>query len=151
MSEAASTNYAKVWIEGTDTELRLSAMEQDARFQRAMQKEMGMLRPAPAPALLPAPPKVRDVISINTSVHRLPQSTAQRIIAEVCTKHRVSRAELLGHQREQRIVIARHEAFYRMKTETTLSLPAIGTRMGSKDHSTVHHGVKRHIERMAKQ
>lgn len=130
-------NFAQIWVEGTDAELRLSARAQDLRFQKAMRRELDM----------PEPPKVRDMIDVTTPIRRPNLSPAQNIINEVCAKHRVSREELLGRQREHRIVLARHEAFYRMKTETTLSLPAIGTRMGSKDHTTVLNGVRKHMQR----
>lgn len=70
------------------------------------------------------------------------------IVAEVSTKHGVTRAEIMSPQRCRRIVLARQEIFYRLSTETTMSLPAIGRRIGDKDHTTVLHGVRKHRERM---
>lgn len=74
-------------------------------------------------------------------------SPTQRIIADVCEKHKVSRPELFGLQRGRGIVKARHEAYYRMKKETTMSLAQIGVRMGGKDHSTILNGVSSHMRR----
>jgi hypothetical protein len=95
--------------------------------------------------------KVRDFIVLTDDIDiDGPEQTItwQQIIATVCAKHFVSRAELLGRQRSRRIVAARHEAMYRMSTETTLSLPAIGRRLGGKDHTTVFYGVKMHRQRV---
>jgi chromosomal replication initiation ATPase DnaA len=36
---------------------------------------------------------------------------------------------------------------YRLRTETGLSFPQIGLRLGGRDHSTVIHGVKTHCKR----
>lgn len=70
------------------------------------------------------------------------------VIDQVCAKHSLTRAELLSSRRSRPLVIARHEAMYRMSKETTMSLPAIGRRMGGKDHSTVLSGIRRHKQRM---
>lgn len=74
-------------------------------------------------------------------------SSAQLIIGDVCVKYKVSKEELFGEQRSKNIVWARHEAFYRMKKETTLSLARIGARLGGRDHTTVISGVAAHIRR----
>ena len=37
---------------------------------------------------------------------------------------------------------------YRMKTETTMSLPKIGDRLGGKDHTTVLYGIRKHKAKM---
>lgn len=90
----------------------------------------------PQPMVVP----ITLVIPDNTQTWR-------RIILETAIKHNIMPAEMLSAQRAYKLVIARHEVMYRMKTETTMSLPAIGRRLG-KDHTTVLHGVRRHIERM---
>lgn len=71
----------------------------------------------------------------------------RRIILEVAIKHNVMPAEMLSAQRAYNLVAARHEVMYRLKTETTMSLPAIGKKLG-KDHTTVLHGVRKHKARM---
>lgn len=70
------------------------------------------------------------------------------IVAEVLAKHGVTRAELMSAQRGVHIVACRHEVFYRMSKETTLSLPQIGKRIGGKDHTTVLHGIRRHAAKI---
>lgn len=69
------------------------------------------------------------------------------IIDEVCTKHRVAKEAVFGQQRSRELVSARFEAYYRLSTETRLSLPQIGDRMGGKDHTSVIHGIRAYRRR----
>lgn len=124
---------------------------QDRRFQRAMRQELHTLAAERGLRLKPTPrPRgPRDVITIpRTVASEIPMTDSQRIITEVCAKHSVTRAELIGQQRSRPIAIARQEAAYRLKTETTMSLPQIGRRLGGRDHTTIIHSVRRHLERM---
>jgi hypothetical protein len=66
------------------------------------------------------------------------------IVHEVCAKHCITKAELMSVRRARNIVAARHEAMWRMSKETTMSLPAIGRRMGDRDHTTVLHGIRKY-------
>lgn len=66
------------------------------------------------------------------------------ILREVANKHKLNVTDLLSTRRPRNIVAARHEAMYRMKTETSLSLPSIGKRLGGLDHTTVIHGLRRY-------
>lgn len=66
------------------------------------------------------------------------------ILREVADKHGVSLVDLMSKRRGRGVVAARHEAMYRMRYETTMSLPQIGRRMGGRDHSTVLHGIRSH-------
>jgi hypothetical protein len=145
---------AMMWKIADEPQMRKFITEQDNRFQQAMRAAHGVVRPTlvpPAPVALPQPavaPTPSYAPQPQEEPALMPVTHWKRIVNEVCTKHKVSRGELMGPQREQRIVIARHEAMYRMKKETTLSLPAIGKKMGGKDHATVMNAVRRHEERM---
>ena len=139
-----------LWKIGSEERLREYIISQDKRFQAAMRAALGV---PPLPKVVrrsmpsPRPPVTapRDVIDLATNAALLRQPIAwKRIVEEICIKHQVSRAELLSAQRSVRIVAARHEAMYRMKTETTMSLPQIGRRLGNRDHTTVLHGVRRY-------
>lgn len=90
---------------------------------------------------LPPPPSYDGAIFRGTQHWKI-------IVREVCEKHSVSIAEIIGNRRARHLVIARHEAFHRLSTETTMSLPQIGYRMGGKDHTTVLHGIRAHKKRM---
>jgi len=72
----------------------------------------------------------------------------KQIKAEVAKKHSVTLKEMDGPFRNRHIVRARQEACYRMKTETTMSYPEIGRRMGGIDHTTVIHGYRKHAARL---
>ena len=73
----------------------------------------------------------------------------RRISLEVAAKYKLTLPELLSNRRAKELVCARHEAMYRMKMETSLSFAEIGRRIGGRDHTTILHGVRKHIERMA--
>jgi len=70
----------------------------------------------------------------------------RRIVIEVARKHGLTFVQLAGQQRFRKIVAARHECFWRLHNETTMSLPAIGRRL-NRDHTTVLHGIKQHEKR----
>ena len=72
----------------------------------------------------------------------------KQIARQVAAKHGVSVTDLLSARRDRPVAVARHEAFYRCRHETTLSLPEIGRRFGGRDHTTVLHGVRMHEQRM---
>lgn len=104
---------------------------------------------APLPMVSVAPAtlkRVRDIIVVAQE-QRGTVADGTRwldILDEVCAKHGMTRAQVLSVRRAVPIVAARHEAMYRLSKETSMSLPAIGRRMGGKDHTTVLHAIRRH-------
>jgi chromosomal replication initiation ATPase DnaA len=72
------------------------------------------------------------------------RSRWKQIVTEVCEKHKIGRVEVMSRTRRYAVVNARHEAMWRMRAETTMSLPEIGKRLGGFDHTTVLHGVRKH-------
>jgi hypothetical protein len=95
---------------------------------------------------LPPPPEPLEETRLPAVILSAP--AWKLIVQEVCAKHGLTLPVILGARRSKQIVLARHEAFYRLSTETTMSLPQIGYRMGGKDHSTVIHGIRQHEARM---
>lgn len=93
---------------------------------------------------------VRDIISVMSEEKaHLPDPEHWRdIVEEVCAKHCVTAAELFSIRRARHIVKARQEAMYRLSVETSMSLPAIGRKMGNRDHTTVIYGIRSHEARM---
>jgi chromosomal replication initiator protein len=75
--------------------------------------------------------------------------TARQILSEVSQKRGIPVADIVGPWRRQDLVEARHEAAYRMRTETMMSFPLIGRAIGGRDHTTVLHGYRRHAARLA--
>jgi len=66
----------------------------------------------------------------------------KQVVLDVCKRHRVTFKDVLGESRVHKIVAARQEVYYRLKTERNMSFSAIGKRL-NKDHSTVMYGIKK--------
>ncbi len=94
--------------------------------------------------------RVRDILTIaqENRAEAFDPGHWLEIIDQVCAKHGLTRGELLSSRRSKSLVAARHEAMYRMGKETSMSLPAIGRRMGGKDHTTVLHGIRKHAAKL---
>jgi Bacterial dnaA protein helix-turn-helix len=73
---------------------------------------------------------------------------ARRILEDVSIKHRVSIVDILSERRCVNYVLARQEAMYRLKNETTWSLTRIG-RFLRRDHTTCLYGIEKHAQRIA--
>lgn len=63
-----------------------------------------------------------------------------RIVAE---HFQLSAADLCGRKRTKVVAGARQIAMYFLREEHALSLPAIGTLLGGRDHSTVRYGIEK--------
>lgn len=114
--------------------------------------------PPPRPVLVPVdrvnPPTRQEIDSIAERLAKLESLLedgeyvgavrAKIIIKAVALKHGVTVNDIKGPFRQKALVDARHEAFYRLRTETTLSYPSIGRYVGDKDHTTVLHGAIKH-------
>lgn len=71
----------------------------------------------------------------------------RRIVGEVSVKHQVTVDDIMGPSLARHVTRARHECCYRLRTETELSLPLIGRRMGGIDHTTVLYAIRAHAKR----
>ena len=70
---------------------------------------------------------------------------ALRILNEVCTQYGVTKLDLISDRRTANLMRPRMHAYYRLRTETTLSFPQIGRLMGGRDHTTAMHGYKKFL------
>lgn len=118
-----------------------------------------------------APPKpvVRDIIYVQrgpawlydepigpkkpsfyqqTIIPRSSHHAAKEIVAEVAAKYGVTVADLKSHRRVKILVTARQEAMFRLRHETTWSLPKIGGFLGGRDHTTAIHSIRQHAKRL---
>lgn len=81
----------------------------------------------------------------------------RKIIAEVAAVHRLSVADICGHARSSRLVVARHEAIWTCRRITKengaprYSTTFLGDLFGGRDHTSILHAVRRHEERLAAQ
>ena len=70
------------------------------------------------------------------------------IISTVAKHYNITYADILSEKRTKNIAIARQVAMYLTRELTELSLPAIGTNVGGRNHSTVIHAVDKVKEDM---
>lgn len=70
------------------------------------------------------------------------------IIAEVAQAHRLQPRDLTGHDRFAHMILARHEAIWRVRVETKISSPQIGRFFGGRDHTTILWACRRHQQRL---
>jgi hypothetical protein len=76
------------------------------------------------------------------------KALARQIVLEVAERHGVTFEEIVSMRRQQRIVDARNEVYYRLRNETTWSFPSIGRFLGDRDHSSVMCGARKHAKRL---
>ena len=72
----------------------------------------------------------------------------KRIIAECLIKHQIKYIHVASECRNFELVTCRQEICYRLKEETSYSLPQIGRLLGGRDHTTVLFAIRRHKEIM---
>lgn len=138
-----------IWKHGSELEVRRFVMGQDFRFRAVMRAELEALAEERGRRLVKKTAD-RDILRIRpTEPSQTPIGDANRIIQEVCDSHGVTKGEMLGRQRSKPIATARQEACWRLSKETTLSLAQIGRKLGGRDHTTVMHGIRRHLENEA--
>ena len=82
-------------------------------------------------------------------VGHAPRIPFGEILATVAAKHEVTVAALLGPSSRRHIAWARHEAMWMAREHTSLSLPAIGARLGGRHHTTILYGIRQHEARIA--
>lgn len=135
----------------------------DAAGYIARRERLGVFQAKPVVAYRPPPPpkRERDYLNINKPVvDRVPSAEKlgwaealkeprwREIAREVCAAHRVTFLDLCSPRRDRKVTDARAEACWRMRHETTLSLPQIGKRLGGRDHTTILHNIRRFEARL---
>ena len=86
------------------------------------------------------------MVSLGGDVHI--GSPIEMILEEICQKHQVTQADVVGPSRAGLHTRARHELFYRAATERPdISLTVIGRLIGGRDHTTVLSGAHCHADR----
>jgi chromosomal replication initiation ATPase DnaA len=79
---------------------------------------------------------------LTAAVAGLRPEKGMDIIAEVMEATGVTLEHITGHQRDRRLLIARHCAMHRIREETKLSFSEIGRLFGNRHHTTVMDGIK---------
>lgn len=80
--------------------------------------------------------------SLAPAEPRLPP-TPDLILTAVCKYFELERDDMLSKSREKRVAYPRQIAMYLMRELAHRSLVEIGTFLGGRDHSTVHHGWRK--------
>ena len=66
----------------------------------------------------------------------------ERVIAETCAEHGITREELLSPKRTRATAAIRMLAMWKCR-QAGVSLPKIGRHFGNRDHTTVLHAVRK--------
>jgi hypothetical protein len=109
----------------------------------------------PAPIKSDQPNELETIMAIELDQpkrieHEPPKAGARKyvhILHDMAVKYNLSQIELIGRNRDQRIMKARQEAYYLMQ-RAGYSLPQIGQFLGGRDHTTVLSGIRRHEKRL---
>ncbi len=96
------------------------------------------------PSIAIASSAVRDITSENEPMPLL----FERVLKEVSQEFNVSEKDILSKKRIETVTFARQIAMHIMREITDLSLPEIGQMFNGRDHSTVHHALKKIEARM---
>lgn len=97
------------------------------------------IAPAPEPEALPEPGPIIPPQTYPTL------ATVVRIVSKF---YGIDPFDILGRSRAQPLCHRRQVAMYLCREMTKMSLPEIGRRMGSKDHTTILHGCKKIMANM---
>ena len=81
--------------------------------------------------------------ALSTLTPQRPPCSPPRTLELVAAHFGLTLADFTGRRRTAQIASARQVAMYLLRAENGLSLPAIGTMLGGRDHSTVSHGVEK--------
>lgn len=121
-----------------------------ARLFRPLAPPPKLLPPKPQPISPFDPRRIEQEIEeqIAKAVEEAPAVPVpnwKRILSECSAKYGVPIEAIVGASRSRAILPARYEAAYRMVMEAGMSYPSAGKRL-NRDHTTVLHAVKRHVE-----
>lgn len=100
---------------------------------------------------LPTIPESGEESAGNTVVGGIDNKeplTPERITTLVCDLFGMSREEVENGGRQVAVARARHVLMYLLYSDTPLSYPAVGERLGGRDHTTVMHGVSKLTEEL---
>ncbi len=98
------------------------------------------------PSIAIAQSAIRDIVNENEPLPVI----IDKIIVEVSREFDVSVDDIRGNKRIESIAFARQVAMYIMREITDLSLPEIGQEFNGRDHSTVHHSIKKIEQKLTK-
>ena len=91
------------------------------------------------PTIAIAQSAIKDITNENEPLPVI----VDKIISEVSKDFDISEEDIKSKKRIESITYARQISMYIMREITDMSLPDIGEQFGGRDHSTVHHAIKK--------
>ena len=91
------------------------------------------------PSIAVAQSAVADILNTNEPVVLV----VDRIITEVARYYGISADDIKSKKRTSNITMARQVSMYIIREVCQLSLPLIGEEFDGRDHSTVHHSIRK--------
>jgi chromosomal replication initiator protein len=76
-------------------------------------------------------------------IRRQDKLTMEQVMTAVCTYFNVTPGDLSSPSRKRTVAYPRQMAMYLSRTETDASLPQIGDKLGSRDHTTILYGYEK--------
>lgn len=98
-----------------------------------------------------ADPELPIVYSLwwGAIVRDLPRRTMRQIADEVAASYNITFADLIKHDRTREFSVPRQHAMWLMCRQGRWSRSVIGNFLGGRDHTTVLHGERAHVARVA--
>lgn len=84
-----------------------------------------------------------EILSHNSMISKKQTPTPKKVVEEVTSLFNISHKDLVGPRRTKDLVIPRQICMYLLRNTCQLSLMAVGTILGGRDHTTIMHGVQR--------
>ncbi len=84
----------------------------------------------------------REILQDDALMQR-PSASPERILRTVCQHFNITSADLCSKRRHQALSFARQFSMYLLRERTELSLSEIGSVLGSRDHTTILHGIRK--------
>lgn len=82
----------------------------------------------------------KAVRELRLELERLPFSIFDQLVADVCGEYEVTREEILGRARPDRIAYPR-QVLMVLLTRCGVTLERTGKLVGGRDHATTHHAI----------
>jgi len=98
------------------------------------------------PSIAIAQSAVRDIVTENEPAPVI----FDKVLNEVSREFNVTVEDIISKKRIENITFARQIAMYIMREITDLSLPEIGENFNGRDHSTVHHSIRKIEDKLEK-
>lgn len=152
--EEKEKQYEKELLEKIQREREKKRLEEEVIRKFKIQRDFMLLKNISEDGEVP-PKKLEYEIEFWKSAQKYIRGQSipdaiRRIVAEVCVKHKQFLLDIESDRRTMDVIKARQELMYRLRTETTWSLPRIGRFIGNRDHTTIIHGFHKFKKQLEK-